>query len=158
MEDRKGGRVDLKCHRLFRPQFRKVKTSVFVEIREASNPLTLNPREINACFSSSWFVSIPFKREVVSERNRRTFRRGRLYGVFRFPSNGKAQSDESIMTKKTDGTQVSIPFKREGTVRRSNSETKSMFYSNMDSRCNTLRISSKTASIFPFGNGICISP
>ena len=32
----------LKCHRLFRPQFRKVKTSFVVEIREVSNTLTLN--------------------------------------------------------------------------------------------------------------------
>ena len=32
----------VKCHRLFRPQFRKVKTSFVVEIREVSNTLTLN--------------------------------------------------------------------------------------------------------------------
>ena len=33
---------NVKCHRLFRPQFRKVKTSFVVEIREVSNTLTLN--------------------------------------------------------------------------------------------------------------------
>ena len=34
--------IGVKCHRLFRPQFRKVKTSFVVEIREVSNTLTLN--------------------------------------------------------------------------------------------------------------------
>ena len=33
---------EMKCHRLFRPQFSKFKTSFFVEIREVSDTLTLN--------------------------------------------------------------------------------------------------------------------
>ncbi len=32
----------LKCYRLFRPQFSKVKTSFFPDIREVSNTLTPN--------------------------------------------------------------------------------------------------------------------
>ena len=32
--------LQLKCHRLFRPQFRKVKTSFFAEIRQVSDTLT----------------------------------------------------------------------------------------------------------------------
>ena len=35
-------REGVKCHRLFRPKFRKVKRRFFVEIREVSDTLTLN--------------------------------------------------------------------------------------------------------------------
>ena len=58
-------------------------------------------------------VSIPFKRESVSQADNPTDEQVDKMVAFQFPSNGKAYHKKPIATRMASSSSVSIPFKRE---------------------------------------------
>ena len=71
------------------------------------------------CVHAAWIVSIPFKREGVSERKLWTNDHHDSEDMFLFPCTGKAYPNARSIPEKTGlGRYVSIPFNRDGVSER----------------------------------------